>query len=232
MRPDPAAVARLLLTTLLASATAMAEGSAFAVGTAYDRSSGQLLYREHHYCEPSRSQCVVRYKDTGGELIAQKDLDYRNSTVSPALVMVDFRRDSEVRIPFIANDELVVDAGFDNFVREQWDTLSAGQTVSFQFQGVGFDSPLDMKIGAATDADCADSQLCLAVNIDSWLLSAFVDPIQLYYSRDGRELQRYSGISNLKGDRGESMDVDIFYEYQDAGPTATPVYTFQPAPST
>jgi hypothetical protein len=231
MRPDTART--LLLAAILFSATALAEGPlpAFAVGNAYDRDSGQWLYSENHFCEPSREQCIVRYKSAGGEIIAQKDLDYRESAVSPALVMVDYRRDTEVRIPS-AGSELVVDAGFDNFVRAQWEALAAGDTVTFRFQGVGFDSPLDMKIGAGADSDCTAAQLCLAVNIDSWLLSAFVAPIELYYSREDRTLQRYSGVSNLKGERGESLDVDIFYEYMASGLPATAedrmVQRFQP----
>lgn len=232
----------LVLAALLSSGTVAAgtgttvspSTTPFAEGTAFDRDSGAPLYRERHFCDAGLTQCTVRYVDNGGNLIARKELDYSQSATSPSLVLKDYRRDAEVRIPSAVDNAQVVDAGFDNFVRAQWDTLADGETVTFRFRGVGFDSPLDMKIGIDDKTDCDPANLCLAVNIDSWLLSSFLDPIQLHYSRSDRRLQRYSGISNLKGATGESLDVDIYYAYPDAGST-TPssdelVYTLATGP--
>ena len=136
---------------------------------------------------------------------------------APSLRFEDYRRDREIRIHFAEDDgNLVVDAGFDNFVRAQWETLANGQPVRFRFRGVGFDAPIDMKIDLNDEDDCETGNLCLAINIDSWLLSNFVDPIQLSYSRGDRRLLRYSGISNLRDAGGDSMNVDIYYVYPDS----------------
>lgn len=206
---------------LILVGAAQASPSPFVEGAAYDKDSGELLYREHHLCARDLKQCTVRYKDTDGALIARKELDYRHAVTAPALVLNDYRHDRVIRIPFTDDSgDLVVDAGFDNFVRAQWDTLASGELVTFRFRGVGFDSPIDMKIGLSDEGVCDRDALCLAVNIDSWLLSKFVEPIQLTYSRDDRRLQRYSGISNLKGAGGESMTVDIIYEYPNTGTQA------------
>lgn len=207
----------LAVLALLCGGAAHAEPSRltpFAEGEAFDRESGTLLYRELHDCASDLRHCTVRYKDTEGELIALKQLDYGRDMTAPSLVMTDYRRDREIRIPFTEESGLfVVDAGFDNFVRAQWDTLADGQPVTFRFRGVGFDSPVSMKIGVDDGRDCNPENLCLAVNIDSWLLSSFIDPIRLSYTRNDRRLLRYSGISNLRDESGEALYVDIHYVY-------------------
>ncbi|NQX88729.1 MAG: hypothetical protein HRT77_08690 [Halioglobus sp.] len=204
----------VLLGLLFSENISWAQQPSYALGNAYDRDSGKLLYSEQHACDTINRQCIVLYKDTAGNVIAEKELDYTFHNSSPALVMVDYRRDTEVIIPFSGASDLVVDAGFDNFVREQWDSLIAEKAVRFRFRVIGFDSPLNMKVVSIPNSHCSDSQLCLSVNIDSWLLRNFVDPIQLYYSREDRTLQRYSGVSNLKEENGASMQVDIFYDYE------------------
>ena len=57
------------------------------IGSAYDRSSGNLIYREYHSCDVPSIQCSVDYRDAAGELFAQKLLDYSSGPHSPTLVM-------------------------------------------------------------------------------------------------------------------------------------------------
>jgi len=192
-------------------------GTPFAEGKAYDRESGELLYREEHLCELSGRRCSVHYLDPTGTLIASKEIDYRKSMTSPALTIRDYRDGQEFRLD-PADGSIVVDAGFDNFVREQWRTLMLGDPVYFRFQIAGFDSPLEMNIVRRDQPGCSGDELCLSVNFNSWLLGAFVSPIELSYARGDRKLLRYSGISNLRDGTGELMDVDIRYEYADPEP--------------
>jgi len=218
------ALPTMLLAVVLGTLPAAAEESRltpFAEGKAYDRQSGKLLYIEKHHCHASRQQCTVQYRDTNGALIASKDLDFRESEISPALIMEDHRTARKIRID-TGNEELVIDAGFDNFVRGQWEALDAGERVNFRFQVAGFDAPLAMDIVRSDAPGCTTRELCLEVRADSWLVRAFVEPIQLAYSRTDRKLRRYSGISNLRDEQGESMDVDIFYEYGDTA--SAPLY--------
>jgi len=203
-------------------------GARVVVGTAYDKDTGSILYTEHHSCTDEGRICTVQYRDTAGVTIANKTLDYRHSLFSPALTMSDFRADLELTLPAGADNNVVVDAGFDNYVRSIWKQLELGETVRFPFLVAGFDEPISMRVGPTTSGSCDSAVLCLEVRIDSWLLGMLADPIELSYSRVDRTLLRFSGVSNIKGTDGESLNVDIHYRYEDevllgeahAGPAA------------
>ena len=182
------------------------------VGRAFDETGEQLLYSEYHYCG-SELACMIEYRKPDGELIARKDLDYSYGPHSPALVMIDYLSGKEVRVGSSEREDVIVDAGFDNYVRSRWGELSAGESIEFPFQVVGFDQPLAMKAYRASQGSCALEDLCLEVSLDSWFLGLLVDPIALSYARDSRRLLRFRGVSNLRDDKGKTFQVDIRYEY-------------------
>lgn len=183
------------------------------VGTAYDRSSGYLLYTERHFCSAEGLLCNVEYRDSFGAMIAEKKLDYSLSLIGPALVMNDYRQDLAFTVPGSEQGDMVVDAGFDNYVRHRWDELLTGNAVRFPFFVVGFDKPLKMRANREESVQCNADELCLSVGLSSWLLGKLVDPIELSYSRDSKKLLRFSGVSNIKGEGGETLSVDIHYQY-------------------
>ena len=55
----------------------------------------------------------------------------------------------------------------------------------------------------------------LKVTLDSWFLGMLVDPIKLSYSKADRRLLRFQGVSNIVGPAGESLKVDLRYNYED-----------------
>jgi hypothetical protein len=180
------------------------------IGEARDPDTGKTLYLEHYYCSDDALQCSVYYLRPNRELIASKELNYQPSLKAPVLTFRDFRLDREVVIEQPAGDA-VVDAGFDNFVRLQWQELAEGEEIKFPFRLVDREEPISMR-ASKTNA-CEDDKLCLEIELDSWLLGNFVDPIQLTYERDSQRLLRFEGISNLKNDKGRSQTVEIQYRY-------------------
>ena len=182
------------------------------VGEAVDPDTGKTLYLEQYFCSDDDLKCSVFYLRPDDELIATKKLNYQPSLKAPELTFRDFRTDRELSIS-PPGDDLVVDAGFDNFIRLQWQELTAGKDVVFPFRPVTREEPLTMR--ASRRPDCGDDKLCLEVRLDSWFLGALVDPIQLVYDRDSQRLRRFTGISNLKNDAGRSQRVDIRYRYSD-----------------
>ena len=205
---------RLLAGLLLAAAAAVtAAEPADIVGDAFDLETGELLYTERHFCGVDFLQCTVEYSDANEQLIASKSVDYGRSLQAPALFVQDFRRTTETRLETDVDPELVVDAGFDNFVRSRWDTLEQGDRIGFPFLIVGRDAPLDMVARSVGDSDCAMEELCLQVELDSWLLRMVVPPIQLTYDREQRRLLRFRGISNIRDPDGKNLKVDIRYRY-------------------
>jgi hypothetical protein len=187
-------------------------------GQAFDLDSGKLLYSEDYFCSPAEDgsatgRCSVVYRDERGDMIARKEIDYSRSLQAPSLLINDYRQARELQMEFTDQPDLVVDAGFDNFVRLNWDQLSEGDPVKFRFLVAGRDSPLKMKARADDSDSCDEETFCLTISLDSWLLGSFVDPIELTYSRDDRRLLRFRGISNIRDAAGATQEVDIRYRY-------------------
>ncbi len=184
------------------------------VGEATDPDTGNTLYLEHYYCSEDALQCSVFYLRPNREVIASKELDYASNPKAPALTFRDYRLDREIIIQN-PDTNAVVDAGFDNFVRLQWQDLAGGEEVKFPFRLVDRKDPIKMR--ASKTEGCEDGKLCLEIELDSWLLGNFVDPIQLTYEEGSQRLLRFQGISNLKNDQGRSQTVEIRYRYLEEG---------------
>jgi hypothetical protein len=184
------------------------------VGEARSLDDEELRYREYHHCSIDGRMCRVLYKDKEGEVFARKQVDYSESLRSPSLLIEDLREGQTLRIDGDFDAELVVDAGFDNYVRQRWAELAQGQTVRFPFLVVGRDSPIKMKASRTEGEVCETGSLCLTVTLDAWLLSMLVTPIELVYDNE-RRLTQYRGISNIRDAEGRSQTVQIEYRYPD-----------------
>lgn len=206
------------------SAAAQSWTTPMVLGKAYEKNTGKFLYNEQHFCSEQRLLCTVEYSDGAGEVFAKKLLDFRQSLVGPSLVMSSYRNQKEISIPASQNDNLVIDAGFDNFVRSSWEALNAGEQISFPFLPAGFDKPLNMKALRSEKTDCEAQQLCLDIKLDSWILAMIVAPIELSYSRSNKRLLHFSGMSNIRDEDGETQNVDIHYEYLEEVLTLDPAW--------
>ena len=205
-------LARLSLLLLLVASPALALERLFVVGEARSVKDGELRYKEYHHCSPDRQQCQVLYRDTDGNLFARKNIDYSQSLSSPTMTVEDLREGRTQLIDGGGEPDLVVDAGFDNYVRQRWSELYSGETVRFPFLIAGRDSPLTMKASREQEQSCDGGALCLSVTLDAWLLSMLVQPIELVYDSERRLLQ-YRGISNIRDAEGRSQQVLIDYDY-------------------
>jgi hypothetical protein len=192
----------------------------FTIGTATDARSGELLYRELHLCTPERLSCTVEYRDVADELIAHKTLDYSVRLHAPVVVMRDLRAGKEYTLPVQQQSDVVVDAGFDNYVRQRWDALQRDEKLSFPLQLTSLERPVRMRAQALAE-DCAPEHLCVLVEVDSWLLGLVADPIALRYARSNQRLLYFSGVSNIKSVEGDSQVVEIRYDYAAAAVPAS-----------
>jgi hypothetical protein len=200
------------------------------LGRAFDQESGLFLYSEHHSCGEEAIECSVDYRDDSGDLMVRKELNYRDSRYGPALRIQDYRTQTTLIVESAKRKGVVVDAGFDNFVRSKWSSLSAGERVKFPFLVVGFDEPLNMMAKLDNSRPCTLQNLCLEIALDSWLLGLLAKPIGLDYSKEEQKLLRYQGISNIRTADGEALYVDIHYQYGERG--AIDISTVQPRPVT
>lgn len=112
---------------------------------------------------------------------------------------------------------LVVDAGFDAFVKAHWPALQAGESLVFDFVLPSRQRVLGLRIQQDAAPHCENSaaQLCLKISANSWLLRAIVQPIWLTYARDSRRLIAFEGLGNLPDAKGDGQFVRIIYRYQD-----------------
>jgi hypothetical protein len=182
------------------------------VGEATDPETGNMIYLEHYYCSEDALQCSVFYLRPDREVIASKELDYTPSPKAPTLTFRDYRLGKEISIDS-TDSNAVVDAGFDNFVRLQWQDLAQGEEIRFPFRLVNRKDPIKMR--ANKTRGCEAGKLCLEIALDSWLLGSFVDPIRLTYEEGSQRLRRFQGISNLRNDQGRPQTVEIRYRYHD-----------------
>lgn len=211
------------------------------VGQAYDLENGELLYRETHCLNADGSEREVLYHDADGKLIARKLVDYSSGVTTPSFVqhnhyssqsievgieqdgvrMAVFDRDSGITTrSAVAQPQeslpVVIDAGFDGFVRQHWDTLVSGEKREFQFPFAARESLVELRIQPQACSYQTESDQCFRLDLANWFLRVLVKPIELGYDAESRQLTRFRGLSNIGDERGDGMVVDIHYSYRDA----------------
>lgn len=210
------------------------------VGMAYDLQSGELLYRETHCISRDGLDREVLYQDPDDKLIARKLLDYTTGETTPSFVQYNhYSRESievgldqgEVSMKVIDSDSrsvnkaalaqpgetmpVVIDAGFDGFVRQHWDELLAGAEREFQFPFADRQSLVELRIQPLSCSYETQTDQCFRLDLANWLLRVLVKPIELGYNADSRRLTRYRGLSNIGDANGDGLVVDIRYDYDD-----------------
>lgn len=213
----------------LSSAALAADGEWIKVtGTASKPGSDKLLYTEHHQILrkdglPLRHR--VQYRDPQGELIADKQVDYSRSAAAPAFELRDsrsnyqegaryngeqyllFRTEPGSEQESKAQDlgpDLVVDAGFDGFVRQNIASLRQGKTIDFRLGVAGSLRSFDFRAKMTGERQLEGRTLVdIRVEPDS-MLRWFVDPLELVYAADPVQLLEYRGRTNIRKPDGDS----------------------------
>lgn len=213
----------------------------FAIGEARNATGGELLYREYHLASPEEPVHVVEYREPGGRLFASKTLHPGGSAFAPGFIQLDLRsgellsarwQESALQLGRRADEgatmhrrvvetpdtaPLVIDAGFDQFVRQQWDTLRNGTTVRFDFA-------LPARLGLVSlqarsvPCDGDPGMACFRIAPANSLLRLVVEPIELAYTTSDRRLARFRGIGNIGAGEGDPDVVSITYSYPEAQP--------------
>lgn len=220
---------------LLAALPAFSSQQLTVVGDAYDMAGEQLLYQEYHYYSADNLDHKVVYKDAEQQDIAVKTVDYRSGTTTPAFRQQSWNYpeditveliDGQLLIRYAVGDEavrqerldpkqpLVIDAGFDYYVRNNWAALTRDEALSFFFPAVTRQSLIKLKIKQTACSYATETDVCFVINSANWLISLLLDPIELGYGKNSRQLNRFRGLANLTDSRGEGLKVDIRYTYQ------------------
>lgn len=214
------------------------------IGEAYSLQDHSLVYREYHYSGDSDRLHRVDYRSDNGQLLARKTLDYGSGSTTPSFHQLDKRSGESVRVTrqqqsllveyresehatreqrrFPLVNSLVVDAGFDHFIRQHWSRLQTGEQFRFDFP---VPSRMELVAFQLNRVKCSElsgpgaelkpngAAVCLQIAPANMLLRWLVQPIELVYAATSPRLLVYRGLSNLADSKGEGLQVEIHYSY-------------------
>ncbi|MFT5225932.1 MAG: hypothetical protein ACI8XX_001684 [Polaribacter sp.] len=210
------------------------------VGEATGLQSGESLYKEVHCGAPNELASDVFYQSSDGALIAHKTLDYGSGRTTPSftqtyasnqekvlvkvdqdsLVMSMTARDGEeinrqYLLSALGKTPVVIDAGFDVFIRDNWKKLVSGNIEDFQFPLVSRAELISLRVKKSLCQYETYTDQCFALEPSNWLFRMLAAPIELGYDLTMMRLNRYRGLSNINDENGDGLVVDIKYAYQE-----------------
>lgn len=202
------------------------------VGYAYDIETKKLAYTEHHQYMSETSHKVI-YKEVDGKKFAEKTIDYQGGFTSPSIEQTNNRngehikivkKDNKLWVEYKENAKqavdleelnvtpsLVVDAGFDHFINQQWNTLVQGKELVVDYLVPSSLAAYQLSI---QQYDCDnEQQYCFTISASNFFISMFADQLRLSYDRSTRKLISFQGRSNICDENGDYQDVLITYDY-------------------
>ena len=214
------------------------ENKGLVIGEAYDLKSDEFLYREVYCANSNPHEMEVIYRNAEDRVLARKLLDYSSGSTTPSFVQQNFYSSEIIEVDLKAgnvtmsvldanNSEpkktssaqtdgslpVVIDAGFDQFIRENWDGLLAGEKKPFLFPFVERDSLVELRIRKSACSYSSETHQCFKLELSNWFVRMLVSPIELGYDPEMQRLMRYRGLSNIGDGKGNGSIVDIRYDY-------------------
>lgn len=206
-------------------------------GDAFDQNTGQKVYSDNHSEFVQNGKHIssnIEYKDSTGKVIGRKTISFAKNTTLPDFKLEDLRdgyiegaefKDGKYKLYFRKNSseplqekildvsgKSVSDGGFDQFVKENWDSLSSGKKLKFRFYAP---SQLDSFKFAAEKVKNVDYEgrpsMVVKMEMDNLLLNIFIPPIFITYDLETKRILFYEGISNVNNAQGKSYFVKLKY---------------------
>lgn len=210
-------------------------------GRAYD-GDGRLLYRESHWLfdAPDGRTRLVLYRCPDGAPFARKWVRDHGQPQAPDFDLYDARqgyregvrrradghrevyvqRDAnatERTAPLNETPLPVIDAGFDAFLRNHWDSLAPQASLTVPFLLPSRLGTLDFKVTRLDDA-VVDGQPARRFRLGLAGLIGFALPhLDVAYVAASRTLLRFEGIANIRDIDGHNLHVRIEFPPQDSG---------------
>lgn len=210
------------------------------VGEAFGLRSADLLYRETHCGTHNKLAREVIYQHRDGSLIAHKMLDYSSGHITPSFVQHNILAKEKIKVTFdqeelsmhvtgssnralksshlvtdLATNPIVIDAGFDGFIRDNWNKLVSGEVQEFQFPLASRSRLISLRVKASACSYKTETDQCFNLELSNWFFRMLAAPIELGYDPGMSRLTRYRGLSNIEDERGNGQVVDIRYRYQE-----------------
>jgi hypothetical protein len=234
-------------------------------GYAYNLETNKLVYTEHHtYINPLLHE--VRYKETNGEIFATKNINYKYSYFAPDFIQKNSRNGEAIDIKrknqgdgkngieywiqyqenskenlkketISYNPRLIIDAGFDHFIPQNWQMLEDGKELTIDYL---IPSRLDYYELTIKKEACKaknsskpqdqpftefESEHCFSISASSFFIGLFSSQLELTYgkkkdsegnNRNNIKLMNFQGRSNISDSDGNYQDVNIVYQYTES----------------
>ncbi|WP_257287412.1 hypothetical protein [Endozoicomonas sp. SESOKO2] len=205
------------------------------IGYAYHMGTQQLAYTEEHSFPDTFSHHVI-YKEADGQVFARKTIDYSDSYIAPDIIQENQRNGELIKTEFIGDaykvsykagfgegteqsditlsPDLVIDAGFDHYIRSSWDSLITEKETVIQYLIPSHQRKIDLRIKPVKcKKDLKDTHICFNIAADSWLYRMLSSPLMLSYDKQSQKLKTFSGRSNISDKNGDYLDVTIRYHF-------------------
>jgi hypothetical protein len=239
-----AAFLPLCLLPGLAAAAAAGDSYLSYSGTASARNSATFLYGERHvlhYHEGRLAERVVLYTCSDGTAFARKSVSYLDP-LAPDFVLDDAAnglhegirtaggrrtvffqaspKEPEKSGPLPQAPDLVADAGFDEFVRANWQRLLTDKPLQIRFL-----VPSRLK-DYAFQAQRQRSETIDGTRVEVFRLRLsgiwgwFLSGIDVYYSDAEHVLLRYDGLSDLRDADGDNFKTQIEFPLAERRPSS------------
>jgi hypothetical protein len=230
------------------------EPKPYVVGIAKGLDDDSVIYQELHFKHPNNIE-EVRYLSPDNTVIAVKFIDYNKSLINPGFkqenmlsnetskahwensqLQVSFGKKNEIPDivildEFKPDDEnLVIDAGFDNFIRKNWNSLLQGERIEYNFLLASRLTTFSMRV---KKTDCRNNEtilngpslsgkkafICFTTVLGNPFLRLITDPIYLKYNSASKSLFQFVGIGNINNEKGDTYHVNIIYTYNLSSPS-------------
>jgi hypothetical protein len=202
-------------------------------GYAYGEGTEELLYTEEFtdsFTDGKHVETLTTYFDPQHRKIAQRILNFRTSKFAPDFTTEDVRsgymegaelKSTKVRL-FRRSDKnskieekilsipepLVVDGGFNQFIKANWEKLQNGETITFQF---AVPARLDYFTLRAVKVESNNKEMKIRVEPDKTLIRWIATPIVVSYDTQTKRIRSYEGKSNISDANGKNFDMRLVY---------------------
>ncbi|MEI9921289.1 MAG: hypothetical protein WDO14_21265 [Bacteroidota bacterium] len=222
-------IAALTLTALRAPETSTDNYTGYAYGEGTDK----LLYTEEftdRFIDGQHIETFTDYFDPQHNQIAKRVLDFRKSKFAPDFKTEDLRsgymegsettgdkvrlfhrknKNSKVDEKIMSIPEpMVVDGGFNQFIKANWSSLEKGETITFHFV---IPARLDYFTLRAVMVESNEKEMKVRVEPDKTLIRLLASPIDVRYSKDTRRILTYEGQSNISDENGNNFVMRLVY---------------------
>lgn len=224
----------LVFSALLLSITNMTEAANYnVVGSAYSLKTGDLLYRETHK-RVTDDLHEVEYSEPDGMVFGRKTIDFSQSLIAPSFQQINERNGEEIFVRqdgsnvvvnykkntsskqeserFKLTSDMVVDAGFDGFIKQYWSALESGKELNVKYLVPSKQTTFGFRFSRANCIQgTQEGASCFSLTPTSWLVRRVVDPIVVAYDKTDKTLLRFTGRANIANASDKYENVDIQY---------------------